>query len=750
MSWTDAGAAAHNVDLRGILIEHALQGMRLGSSVARQLFPKLLRYVGVHGSDALSERFAANAAQVPCWAFLAWLPQVIALLDTPKAKWLQGILTTISDEYPNALVLPMTISVPGLQFKTAAQMDDKLFAEQLRDKLTFEPLSTMIWELERLTHPNMVVSDWRTGELDAFFGNKKATKQDAEDLYLDIKKRMTEDPPGVTPGALIKDFRRKLWKVVEKIIGVNGKNLPGGNHSKMTKSIQQALGESKTWKCPDKMALYSPWLAGFQSSNFTRAVEMPGQYDGSSKPRPETHAKIDSFATKVRVMPSMRKPKAITVRCNDGRSFKLLVKGGEDLRLDQRVEQVFAVMNEAMAADPECAQRKLNLRTYQVMPMTDRIGMIEWVDNTIVLKTMMLELGADDPNKNRLRGGEKAVAAGGGRGSSSSRGAGKSGGGSSGLKGGGRGATTTVSPAELHKSWIDKFTGKNSYLAMIQNAGRKVVVDDKWAEKLKAAPQHSTLQVALQKLASGPEAYLTLKSGFIRSLATLNTCQYLLGIGDRHTSNTMVDATTGELVGIDFGHAFGSATELLPVPELMPFRLTPQLVKVMQPHGTSGLFRSSMIHVLRTLKENKDVLVATCEVFVNEPLLDWELRAKKDIKAGTFGKGVGAEEGVNLYSTNKLETISQKLDGCSAVWMMQNLVSANTRFQASSGLLKATKAILDGSQYDKGCPRAEARQRSLDDMHRCDGDGHQVDILIELATDPNILGRTWIGWQPWM
>ena len=746
ISWSDSsGSAAQDVDLRGIMIENALQGMRLGSSAARQLFPKLLRYVGERGGDALSERFAANAAQVPCWAFLAWLPQVIALLDTPKAKWLQGILTAIGKEYPNALVLPMTISVPGLQFKTAAQKDDKLFAERLRDQLAFEPLSSLIWELERLTHPMMVVSDWRAGELEAFFGNKKATKKDAEELYLDIKRRLTDDPDGAAPGTLIKEFRKKSWKGLEKIIGVNGKNLVGGSFSKMNKAIRALHGDGGTWKCPDKMALYSPWLAGFQSSNYTRAVEMPGQYDGASKPRPETHAKIDSFATKVMVMASMRKPKAITVRCNDGRSFKLLVKGGEDLRLDQRVEQVFAVMNDAMAADPDCARRKLNLRTYQVMPMTDRIGMIEWVDNTIVLKNMMLELGIEDPT--RKRNGKDAAASGGAAaGGGRSRGGAKSS--SSASKSGGSSGGSGTSPAALHKKWIDKYTG--GYLTMLKSAGRKVVVDEQWVAKLKAAPQHSTLQVALQKLASGPEAYLTLKTGFVRSLATLNMCQYLLGIGDRHTSNTMVDATTGELVGIDFGHAFGSATELLPVPELMPFRLSPQLVKVMEPHGTSGLFRCSMMHVLRTLKENKDVLVATCEVFVNEPLLDWELRAKKDIKAGTFGNDVDVEEGVDLYSTNKLETISQKLNGCSPVWMTQQLVAANARFKADSGLLKATNSILDGSQYDARCPRAEARNRPLDEAHRCATTYDQVDVLIELGTDPNILGRTWVGWAPWL
>lgn len=39
-------------------------------------------------------------------------------------------------------------------------------------------------------------------------------------------------------------------------------------------------------------------------------------------------------------------------------------------------------------------------------------------------------------------------------------------------------------------------------------------------------------------------------------------CQYILGIGDRHLSNFMIDLSTGGVVGIDFGHAFGTATQV--------------------------------------------------------------------------------------------------------------------------------------------------------------------------------------------
>lgn len=64
-------------------------------------------------------------------------------------------------------------------------------------------------------------------------------------------------------------------------------------------------------------------------------------------------------------------------------------------------------------------------------------------------------------------------------------------------------------------------------------------------------------------MSSSPEAFHVLKSAMIKSHAVICICQYLLGIGDRHLSNFMVDLKTGQLIGIDFGHAFGSATEVM-------------------------------------------------------------------------------------------------------------------------------------------------------------------------------------------
>ena len=50
----------------------------------------------------------------------------------------------------------------------------------------------------------------------------------------------------------------------------------------------------------------------------------------------------------------------------------------------------------------------------------------------------------------------------------------------------------------------------------------------------------------------------------------------------RHNSNTLI-TDRGLLVGIDFGVAFGKGVWALPVPELVPFRLTKQMLGVLSP-----------------------------------------------------------------------------------------------------------------------------------------------------------------------
>lgn len=95
-------------------------------------------------------------------------------------------------------------------------------------------------------------------------------------------------------------------------------------------------------------------------------MEIPGQYDGLSKPYPELHAKVSSFNGSILVMDSIRKPKKIIIHGSDEKDYSFLVKGGEDLRLDQRIEQIFTVMNGMLKRDAFCAKQDIQIATYKV------------------------------------------------------------------------------------------------------------------------------------------------------------------------------------------------------------------------------------------------------------------------------------------------------------------------------------------------------------------------------------------------
>lgn len=95
-------------------------------------------------------------------------------------------------------------------------------------------------------------------------------------------------------------------------------------------------------------------------------MEVPGQYNGFAKPYPEFHAKVASIDGRILVMSSIRKPKRIRIYGTDEREYLFLVKGGEDLRLDQRIEQLFKVMNDMVSKNAFCQSHSIQIATYNV------------------------------------------------------------------------------------------------------------------------------------------------------------------------------------------------------------------------------------------------------------------------------------------------------------------------------------------------------------------------------------------------
>lgn len=77
----------------------------------------------------------------------------------------------------------------------------------------------------------------------------------------------------------------------------------------------------------------------------------------------------------------------------DGKTRILLVKGGDDPRQDAFMQQVFTVINSVLARNDETARHKLSMRTYRVVPLSKKSGVIQWCENTQPLGKYLVGLG---------------------------------------------------------------------------------------------------------------------------------------------------------------------------------------------------------------------------------------------------------------------------------------------------------------------------------------------------------------------
>ncbi|XP_078543449.1 DNA-dependent protein kinase catalytic subunit [Lissotriton helveticus] len=696
-------AVFDSVDLQNfhaVVVEKMMKALKLNSRDARLKFPRLLQLIELYPADTL-DLMTREVASIPCWQFIGWIAQMMAMLDKKQAVAVQHIVEEIADLYPQALVYPFMISSENYTFEeSAVGHKNKEFVLRIKNKLDKGGVvEDFIHALEQLSNPEMLFKDWiedAKNELAKSQRNKKHIKQMYDEMYENL---------GCSEAPLLGPFRRKFiqayGKEMDKLFGKGGSKLLDMELKSFTTVTDSLFSKMKECqKEPGNLKECSPWMSEFKSEFLRNELEIPGQYDGKSKPLPEYHVKISGFDERVKTMKSIRKPKRIIIRGDDEREYPFLVKGGEDLRQDQRIEQLFEVMNIILSQDAACSQRNMQLKTYQVIPMTTRIGLIEWLEKTCTLKDFLLNNMTEQENDNYF---------------------------------------SRKGPLSQYNDWLTKMT-KSEGIVRYMNAYKKAnrtetVMAFRARESLVPG---DLLRRAFVKMSTTPESFLALRSHFASSHALICISHWILGIGDRHLSNFMINLETGGMVGIDFGHAFGSATQFLPVPEMMPFRLTCQFLNLMLPMKESGLINSVMIHALRAYRDDPDLLVNTMDVFVKEPSLDWKnLELKQLKKGGTWTKEVNTME-INWYPIQKVNYAKRKLSGANpAIITCDELRLGHEKMPAYKDYISVARGDKEHNI------RAKEPDAGLSEEA-------QVRCLIDQATDPNILGRVWEGWEPWM
>lgn len=167
---------------------------------------------------------------------------------------------------------------------------------------------------------------------------------------------------------------------------------------------------------------------------------------------------------------------------------------------------------------------------------------------------------------------------------------------------------------------------------------------------------------------------------------------YIVGLGDRHSNNILIDKKTAELIHIDLGVAFEQG-KILQVPELVPFRLTRgfffnifliiieiDIIDGMGITGYEGVFRRCCEETMKVLRNNYASLITIFEVFLYDPLYQWNLSPPRVLQ-------LQYDDEIDLENNNIMENIID-----------DNYENATRNIDAEKTLLRL-KQKLQGYEY---------------------------------------------------
>ena len=290
----------------------------------------------------------------------------------------------------------------------------------------------------------------------------------------------------------------------------------------------------------------------------------------------DTVPTIVKFSNKIKFMTGQSAPKVLTAYASDGQEYKQLFKGSDndDLRQDAIMEQVFEEVSKMLRSHKATRQRDLMVRTYKVIPLTPKSGIIEFVPHSMPLNDYLVP------------------------------------------------AHSRYYPQCLKGS-----TARSKIHALASHSTDARIKE--YRKICDAIPP--VLRYFFLERFSEPDVWFRKRTAYTRTTAAASMLGHVIGLGDRHCSNIMLDEESGEVVHIDLGIAF-EAGRVLTIPELVPFRLSRDIVDGMGITKVEGVFRRCCEFTMDALREDKDSIMTLLNVLRYDPLHSWTispLRAKR-------------------------------------------------------------------------------------------------------------------------
>ncbi|XP_068601356.1 serine-protein kinase ATM [Brachionichthys hirsutus] len=379
----------------------------------------------------------------------------------------------------------------------------------------------------------------------------------------------------------------------------------------------------------------------------------------------ENMVTIGSFVPQYRLVGGVNLPKIIDCIGSDGKSRRQLVKGQDDLRQDAVMQQVFSMCSLLLQRNTDTRKRKLNIRRYKVVPFSQLSGVLEWCSGTVPIGEFLVD--PSDGAHKRFRPQDWTNV---------------------GCR------RRMMEPTRTHDDKLQAYSDV--------------------CKNFRPVFRYFFMERFLD-----PAVWMEKRLAYTRSVATSSIVGYIVGLGDRHIQNILIDEQTAELIHIDLGVAFEQG-KILPTPETVPFRLSRDIVDGMGITGVEGVFRRCCEKTMGVMRNAQEALLTIVEVLLYDPLFDWTMNP---LKAFHLQHDEQQELNATLPSTRGGADID-------------NPPKSSDRQSVNK---VAERVLLRLQEKLKGVE--EGTVLSV---------GGQVNLLIQQAMDPKNLSRVFPGWQAWV
>ncbi|KAL7026943.1 hypothetical protein ACKWTF_005245 [Chironomus riparius] len=632
--------------------------------------------------DALNE--GIRIIEIDTW--LQVIPQLIARIDTPRlfvGELIHKLLSDIGKSHPQALVYPLSVA------SKSASPNRKNAANRILNSMK-EHSSILVEQAKMCSEELIRVAilwheQWYEGLEEAsrlYFGERDI--KGMFDTLAPLHAMLQRGPQTLKETSFNQAYGRELSDAFEWC-----------NNYKVTGNMRDL---TQAWDLYyhvfRRISKQLPQLTSLElqyvSPKLLKCRDLELAVPGSYSPGLEL-IKICSIQTNLQVITSKQRPRKLCIRGSNGKDYMFLLKGHEDLRQDERVMQLFGLANTLLLNDPDTFRRNLTIQRYAVIPLSTNSGLIGWVPHCDTLHVLIRDY---------------------------------------------REKKKTLINIE-HRLMLRMAPDYEKLILM-----QKVEVFE-YALSLTSGDDLAKL---LWLKSPSSEVWFERRTNYTRSLATMSMVGYILGLGDRHPSNLMLDRLSGKILHIDFGDCFEVAMTREKFPEKIPFRLTRMLINAMEVTGIEGTYRKTCESVMSVLRKNKDSLMAVLEAFVYDPLLNWRLldtadrnRRSKNLEVGGAGNidslGESAEDSMELlsFAGNPKAVAPKPMEIIGDDNTQNYLHPAEVTNKKARTIIDRVKQKLTGSDFNT--------QEQVDVQR-------QVDLLIEQATNNENLCQNYIGWCP--